>query len=510
MKKVAMFLLTLCFSLDLKSEPMAWEDPIVLSSQGQDATDQQIALDSHGNSIAVWLENGFVMFSQKLAGKSWSLPGKAISNSTATEPQVGIDSNGNITAAWIENGVVCTASGSLKRGWENKTSLASSEASSLKLVVDAAGDCIAIWNEHGTIVSATRKLNGIWPQTPDMLSGPACSAPQVAMGGNGTVVAVWHDDSFCVYSASKAIDGSWNLPAQVIGEAGLFPQAAVDASGNALAVWYGFAAKTTLQFASCPVQGSWTAPAALAKNNVSRPAASDIKIAFDASGNAIVLSKTLYVEDSYGTRAMVRKASGAWEIPVDLVAFNLYAHAADVAAASGGEAHVAYMYHDTESSSVMVHTTKAHIGTYDGSYWNQPVTLSGGGINGYPKIAAAQNKEAMRVAVLWLNYNGTNKQVYAATGAKTVMKPPRNATAMQNTNNFGLFPERYNTVSWEPSSSQAFAYSVFRNGEFFTRVPGNVHQIVDHNAGLNQAATYGIAAVDEENSQSEMAIVRLP
>jgi len=63
---------------------MTWEDPIVLSSQGQDATDQQIALDCHGNSIAVWLENGCVMFSQKLAGKSWSLPAKTISNSTAT------------------------------------------------------------------------------------------------------------------------------------------------------------------------------------------------------------------------------------------------------------------------------------------------------------------------------------------------------------------------------------------------------------------------------------------
>ena len=105
------------------------------------------------------------------------------------------------------------------------------------------------------IVSSIRKLNGSWPQTPDVLSGSACSAPQVAMGGNGTVVAVWHDESLCVYSASKAIDGSWNLPAQVIGEAGLFPQVAVDASGNALAVWYGFAAKTTLQFASCPVSG---------------------------------------------------------------------------------------------------------------------------------------------------------------------------------------------------------------------------------------------------------------
>jgi len=211
-------------------------------------------------------------------------------------------------------------------------------------------------------------------------------------GGNGTVVAVWHDDSFCVYSATKAIDGPWNLPAQVIGEAGLYPQVSVDASGNALAVWYGFAAKTTLQFASCPFQGSWTAPAALAKNNVSRPAASDIKIAFDASGNAIVLSKTLYVEDSYGTRAMVRKASGAWEIPVDLVAFNLYAHAADVAVASGTEAHVAYMYHDTESSSVMVHTTKAHIGTYDGSYWNQPITISPRALTDIPKLLPPKTK----------------------------------------------------------------------------------------------------------------------
>jgi hypothetical protein len=510
MKKVAMFLLTLCFCLDLKSEPMAWEDPIILSSQGQDATDQQIALDSHGNSIAVWLENGFVMFSRKLTGKSWSLPAKAISNSPATEPQIGIDSHGNMTAAWIENGVVFAASCSLEGSWGNKTPLSSNGASSLKLVVDTAGDCIAIWNEQGSIVSYIRKLNGSWPQTPDVLSSSACSAPQVAIGGNGTVVAVWHDENFCVYSAIKAIDGSWNLPAQVIGEAGLFPQVAVDASGNALAVWYGFGAKTTLQFASCPFQGSWTAPAALAKNNVSHPAASDVKIAFDAAGNAIVLSKTLYVEDSYGTRVLVRKASGAWEIPVDLVAFNLYAHAADVALAAGGEAHVAYMYHDTESSSVLVHTTKAHIGTYDGSYWNQPLALSPGGINGYPKIAAAQNKEAMNIAVLWLNYNGAHKQVYAASGAKTVIEPPRNVAILQNTNNFGLFPEQYNTVSWEASPSQACAYNVFRNGEFFTRVPGNVLQIVDHNAGLNQAVTYGIAAVDEENSQSEMITVGFP
>ena len=196
---------------------------------------------------------------------------------------------------------------------------------------------------------------------------------------------------------------------------------------------------------------------------------------------------------------------------MDLVPFNLYAHAADLAIDSRGEAYVAYMFHNAMSSSLEVHVTKTHIGAFDKSFWDEPKILSTGTMNGYPQIAASASGAAIHTAALWGNYNGMHRQIYAATGNGNVVLPPVNLTVAQSSKNFGLFTENYNTVSWEPSPSQAISgYIVFRNGKFFTKVPAHVLTIVDQNTSRDKSVTYGIAATDHEGAQSNIALVSYP
>lgn len=522
MKTITMILLALFCCCNLQSEKINWSDPVLLSTQGQDATDQHIAIDLNGNIGAVWIENGFVMFCQQLTGGAWSLPAVAISSFGASEPRIAFDANGMITVLWLSNGVVSTVSKSLTGNWNSVTPLSASGAAEPQLAVDSSGNCVAIWNRQGSIESSTKLSAGSWSASPDVLASTAGSAPQVYISSNGATVAVWHGLSsghYAVFSSSKNIGGSWSLPAQIISTSNdnQYPQVAVDASGNALAIWYNCTISGTtytnisLQFASCPYQGSWTTPGTITNTNVSDPSAGDAKIAFDTKGDAIVLWKTQYVGDFYGIRTIVRNPNGSWEPPIDLVALNLYAYAADMSVTSRGEAFVAFMFYDTSSSLLNILVTEAHIAAYENSFWAVPINLSTGNINGYPKIAASLTGNTINAASLWQNYGGINKKLYATTGSGTVILPPTNPTVTQSSNNFGLFTEYNNTVSWGPSPSpSASAYIVFRNGEFFTRVPATFSQIIDYNTGLNEPVTYAIATLDDQDAQSENVTVSFP
>src|SRR5476649_1495644 len=72
--------------------------PSTISTPGQNASGQQVAVDLNGNVVAVWIENGVVQATSGTANSGWSMTNTPISGMVASAPQVVIDQNGNATA----------------------------------------------------------------------------------------------------------------------------------------------------------------------------------------------------------------------------------------------------------------------------------------------------------------------------------------------------------------------------------------------------------------------------
>lgn len=145
---------------------------------------------------------------------------------------------------------------------------------------------------------------------------------------------------------------------------------------------------------------------------------------------------------------------------------------------------------------------ESNINGYLNNVWSVPVTLSIGSENGFPKVVSTINGNQIYATAIWANY-GANKSVMAVTGSKTLVLPPSNLNVAQNLNNFGVFTEYSNTLSWTASADpSAIGYLIFRNGLFLEQVGANVLSYIDHNRAQNGSVTYNVSSIDAQQTQS--------
>jgi hypothetical protein len=134
-----------------------------------------------------------------------------------------------------------------------------------------------------------------------------------------------------------------------------------------------------------------------------------------------------------------------------------------------------------------------------------------GSDNGFPKVATAFNGTNLYAAAVWLSSDGMHTTVQAATGSRTPVAPPTNLMVVQNSTDFGVFKDYYNTISWTASvSGSVIDYVIYRNGSIFNVVNSFTTSIVDHSEIQNGSVTYGVAAVDSDLSQSATVNVNFP
>ena len=132
-------------------------------------------------------------------------------------------------------------------------------------------------------------------------------------------------------------------------------------------------------------------------------------------------------------------------------------------------------------------------------------------MNGFPRVASMLNGTTVNAATVWISNNGTNNVILASTGSKTILLAPSSPTVVQSVNNFGVFQEYFNTFSWTASTDpNTVAYNVFRNGSFYVQVPASQLSIIDDNQFQNGPVTYGVAAIDNSHSQSQIVSVNFP
>jgi hypothetical protein len=522
MKKLSIFLLTLLSAARLTGHDIQWSfPPTSLSTPNVNASDPQVAMDRSGNAVALWIESGTVQTAFKPLNMNWGSI-QSISSSMATSAQVVSDSNGNVTAIWLENGIVKTATKNFSGSWGAPVVLSNAGAASPTLAVDPNGNVIAAWARHGNIESSLKKFNNPWSSLQTINSSNA-AFPSIAFGSLGSnvmAVVAWHGSNGgvnSVFASTRTLTANWT-PTIVLSsrshQAG-YASVAIDSNLNATAVWYSYdttgsnVSNVTVQSSTLPSGGAWTSPAILSAPGIRDPATLLARVAYDASGNAVALWNTSFDDESYHIQAAIKPALGNWGNAYELVSGNLYSFDYDFTAASFGDAIAVYMFYN--GAAFLIQSAESDITGFMQNSWSVPRNISAGANNASPELATALAGNLVNTAAVWLSSNGMTNAVLASTGTKVLVTPPSAPSVTQHTNQFGVFTEYANTLSWAASSDPTVVgYLIYRNGVFLTQVAANTLQYVDHNQVQNGSVAYGIAAVDAQNSHSVIVTATFP
>lgn len=190
----------------------SWTAPINLSEAGQNANNPHITVSSSGNVIAVWQRsdgiNQIIQSRSLPFGGAWSaVSDLSTAGQDSTKPQVAMDSAGNAVVVWIKpyNGISVVQSSTLSVGatsWSPfiNLSVEGQNADTPHVAMDNSGTVAVIWKSTGrsssSIVVSTLPHGEDW--TPHFDFFPLTTSadnPQVALNGSGTAIAAWQSST---------------------------------------------------------------------------------------------------------------------------------------------------------------------------------------------------------------------------------------------------------------------------------------------------------------------------
>jgi hypothetical protein len=403
----------------------AWLGPVGLSTTTRDAYAPQVAVDPRGNAVAVWRRSSAtgdrVQSSTRAAGGDWQAPvDLSAPGAIGFDPQVAVDPHGDAVAVWqryddADNLIVQGTARPAGGAWQPPVDLsaAGQNAVGVQVALDALGNAVAVWQRFDgaddVAQSATRPAGGSWQAPADLsAAGQPAAAAQVAFDARGNAVAVWQrfdGANDVVQSATRTAGGAWATPVDLSapGHSALRAQLAVDPQGDAVAIWQRHdGTHYVVQAAARPAGGVWQPPDDLsAAQN-----AADPQVAVDPRGNAVAV----WNRDSTGGRHVVQGATRAadsdWQTPVDLSVSGRDATSAQVGVDPRGNAIALWQRHDGASYVVQGAVRPS------GAIWQAPVDLSAVGRDAAdPQLAIDPQGNATAV---WWRSDGTHDIVQAA------------------------------------------------------------------------------------------------
>jgi hypothetical protein len=290
------------------------------------AANQDVAVDSAGNALAVWSTTSDVFSAFRPAGGAFQAPlpvSQIGPGESAGLPKVVFDGHGGAVAVWqFHDGIEPRVQAAFRPadgvfGGRQTISLAGHGATSSDVAVDAEGNAIAMWvRSDGTnnrIEAAVRPAGGSFSMgAPISEAGEAADTPpHAAFDPQGNALVVWgrSDGTNRRAQASFRPTGGDFQPADTLSAAGRTvgtPEVAFGPNGDAMVVWMQHPA--TVDAAFRPAGGSFEPATSLspATHNGWPP-----KVAFTANSDAHVIWA---LEDDEGTRMVdtARPAGGAF------------------------------------------------------------------------------------------------------------------------------------------------------------------------------------------------------
>jgi hypothetical protein len=285
--------------------------PQTLSPAGFEAAEPRVAMDGAGDASIVWsLQSGGteeIQSAQAAPGGVFGAPVDLTGFTTiASIPQVALDPHGDTVAVWdgwdganirIQD-AVRPAGGSFEL--PQFLSPAGYNADTPHVAFDAGGDALAVWRFDGspasTVQGAYRPAGGEFdsPQTVSAPSTYPAQVPQVAFDGQSEGVVAWQQEDGTdprVYASvrSAGAGGTFSSPLTLDpgGQEALEPRIAGDGLSSTVLSWRTFNGITaSTQAAVRPAGGSF-APAATV--SATGPQEGVPAVGVDAQGNGIAV-----------------------------------------------------------------------------------------------------------------------------------------------------------------------------------------------------------------------------
>lgn len=328
-----------------------WSASVPVSGSGDSQAQRpQLAVNAHGDAVAVWSASNetamkdVVQVSSRPAGGAWSAPHIVSEGAVFSGGQdVAIDAQGNATVIWSEivgdpdpTWLVRAATRPSGGDWSDPVDLSESAVNSRpRLAVDPQGTVTAVWLGTAPHISGTgtvdvvrsnsRTINGTWSSAGTVaLSSEAgtstAEAPQVAVDAQGRATAVWGSFSsgggYIVQTARRATGGAWGA-ASKLGD-GFSPQVAVDPQGNATAIWaLSSPSSSTVLSSGRTATGSWSNPAPMASGDDDY----DVDYPFvtvDPQGNVTAIWARYNLTDVIAQATRHLAGSSSWSPAADL------------------------------------------------------------------------------------------------------------------------------------------------------------------------------------------------
>jgi len=382
-----------------------WLAPIQLSSRSLGSSVRpHVALDAHGDAVAVWARwtehGGSIEAAFRPAGGTWQAPVTLSTEGTSAQwPSVAFDAQGNAIALWEfsgggSSGVAAAVRSASDGAWESSVRLSPEGqlASSPELAVNPAGDAMAVWTHpigsgNSVIEAATRiGHQGAWQPAVDLAAEGQAEAPQIALDSEGKAIAVWQDRSTGYIEAAlgSAQSDIWLAPTPVstAGARSVDSRVAIDPQGDAIAIWTRqLPTSYVVEAAVRPVTtGTWQPPASLSPAGET---ATEPEVAVDASGDAVVIWEGSSNETEEEIQASSRPAeTGQWEGPVTIatgqVSERRIGEFPELAVNALGD--VVAAWDQWNGSSYAVEGSARPAGT---SAWQAPSPLSSSGPDSY-------------------------------------------------------------------------------------------------------------------------------
>jgi len=279
------------------------------------ATGANIAADSQGNAIAVWVQEygnrSDIWANRFVNGPGWGSPTAIETGDDALDisPMVAIDAQGHAIVVWDHCPPPlfwpCTSIHAIRfdpnTGWGLPTTIATWSVGqgslyAADLAVDGSGTAMVVWEDSNGAVWATRAALGRSWESPTLIGFGA--RPGLAVSPNGTAIAVWQGAGnypsyhYPTILAKRFSPGQgWSSPMLLdqvneTGDTYPGPVVAVNAAGVAFATWNRQSSSNTTRsdaWAARFVPGAgWGKATLVGRDSYQRP-----EVIVDTSGNAI-------------------------------------------------------------------------------------------------------------------------------------------------------------------------------------------------------------------------------
>lgn len=473
----------------------AWQSPPEQFTNSGAGTFPDVAANSSGNAMAVWIDSNIVKASEFKDGTWGTFTSISTNAGTNTSSKVAFDDSGKALAIWVATG----PPNSVHSAFFNGTSWSEPPISPLDtsnvntfvspvVAMNGSGNGLSAWIELGTNNVRSSTFNfSFWNIATTI--GTGNGTVSIAENKNSQGVAVWTNGG--VATANQFISNAWQV-ATPIGEPGdVAPEVGIDSNGKAHAVWLLTPSGTVKTSTFNGI--SWSASQVLSTGtgNINP----HIGVASD--GTAVAT----WIDSSGAIQSAIYNGT-SWSTPV-LVSNSPAAKEQDLSVSDNGNALVVW----AAAASNEIDSIGLPLG---GSWEDQEVV----GIFSNPpsNVAAAFSSSGAAFAVWTEKYPNNTQDVFGAfTLAILSPKPPASISGKARNNSSATQTDRLHIIKFKPSTdTNVTFYRLRRNGGILAEIPATgPYKYIDHHRSEKVRDVYTLTSVNAGGIESKPLVITL-